>query len=903
MRPITLTMSGFGPYAGEVRLSLDQLGEKGLYLITGDTGAGKTTIFDAIVYALYGEPSGANREANMLRSKYAAIETPTFVTLIFEYHQKIYEITRNPEYERPAKRGNKLTVQKAMAQLTFPDGRIVDKSTALVTKEIEKIIGVNQDQFKQIAMIAQGEFLKSLLASTEERQKIFREIFDTKRYDLLQSKLLKKSLELKSQYERLKESIKQYVGDVETKEEVNTTTDWIALLTRMNQEDETQIHVHQSEKETIGKQIETLTTTIEQALRVQKWNQSLQEETTKQVEKQVALDKAQAVWEESQKEEGRRIELATQITTKQNQLVSYDDLEKKKVEQNQAEETIVEIIGKLDDLKKRVENAKKKWKLEKEELESLKNCRVQVTKQEQQLERLEQKTQQILQIEKRWKEYQTLSKKYATAQAKYITQWEQAKNASHLYETMQKAYLDEQAGILAQTLIDGSPCPVCGALEHPKKAVIGITAPTKEEIEVAKIQSEKEQDKARKASALAASLGGEVEQVKQQVDTMTLELGVTIEELPQFHKVIKEQLSQCSNVMEQMKQQVLRLEVLEKNVPRWEKRIVELDENAGKGRELLVKSETNAKAIKESVAILQGSLAYPSKKEAVESIQVLEIELKQSKTRLKQAEQNVSVHKKEVDQLEGTIRTLKEQLKDTKEVILEPLQDEKRICSSKLQQCETRLQELISRYRNHTRILERLQEKSTELAQVETQYGWMKALADTACGGITGKERIKLETYIQMTYFERVIARANVRFMLMSGGQYELMRKVEADSNRSKSGLDLDVIDHYNGSTRSVKTLSGGESFQASLSLALGLSDEVQTMAGGIKLDTMFVDEGFGSLDEESLNQAIKTLMGLAESNRLVGIISHVTELKERIDKQIVVKKERTGGSYAVMHY
>ena len=210
-----------------------------------------------------------------------------------------------------------------------------------------------------------------------------------------------------------------------------------------------------------------------------------------------------------------------------------------------------------------------------------------------------------------------------------------------------------------------------------------------------------------------------------------------------------------------------------------------------------------------------------------------------------------------------------------------------------------KLQKVRTRLSSNAAVKKKIEEKSGELTSLEERWAWVKALSNTANGNITGKEKVMLETYIQMTYFDRILVRANRRLLSMTGGQYELVRRQVADNNRSQSGLELDVIDHYNGTQRSVKTLSGGESFKASLSLALGLSDEVQSSAGGIRLDTMFVDEGFGSLDEESLQQAIRTLAELGEGNRLVGIISHVGELKEKIDRQIVVTKAKTGGSRA----
>ena len=210
---------------------------------------------------------------------------------------------------------------------------------------------------------------------------------------------------------------------------------------------------------------------------------------------------------------------------------------------------------------------------------------------------------------------------------------------------------------------------------------------------------------------------------------------------------------------------------------------------------------------------------------------------------------------------------------------------------------ESEFRDLHHRTETNREVLRQIEKQSAAIADVEKRWMMVGPLADTANGNLSGKEKIMLETYVQMAYFDRIIERANTRFMVMSGGQYELKRRREADNNRSQSGLSLDVVDHYNGTERSVKTLSGGESFKASLSLALGLSDEIQASAGGIQLDTMFVDEGFGSLDEESLQQAMRALNGLAEGNRLVGIISHVPELREKIDRQIIVRKDRSGGS------
>ncbi len=296
--------------------------------------------------------------------------------------------------------------------------------------------------------------------------------------------------------------------------------------------------------------------------------------------------------------------------------------------------------------------------------------------------------------------------------------------------------------------------------------------------------------------------------------------------------------------------------------------------------------------------VLQEKLAYPDKSEAEAAIRNLVKEQKALADDIAGAEEACHESEKTLAALEATIAEAQRQLAEHDDVDFESEEKRRKSLADEMQVISSRRQEIHARVAANQTTLEKIKERQAQLEEVETRWRWIKALADTAGGTLAGKEKIMLETYVQMAYFDRIIARANVRFLVMSGGQYELRRRREAENNRSQSGLELDVVDHYNGSQRSVKTLSGGESFKASLSLALGLSDEIQASAGGIRLDTMFVDEGFGSLDEESLQQAMESLAGLADGNRLVGIISHVPELKQRIEKQILVRKDRSGGSF-----
>ncbi len=315
-----------------------------------------------------------------------------------------------------------------------------------------------------------------------------------------------------------------------------------------------------------------------------------------------------------------------------------------------------------------------------------------------------------------------------------------------------------------------------------------------------------------------------------------------------------------------------------------------------------IEDEIKAKSIENEtlekrIAELKSKLYFETKADAEAQISSLSLEAEKIQTAYDEVFKNVSENKEKLAALKSAKAEILKRISSGVEIDLGEEKENEALLEKIQAELDLKSKEVHSRKTANASALDNICQRLDEIRTVEENLTWMKALSATANGNLGGKEKIMLETYIQMTYFDKIISRANTRFMIMSGGQYELKRRKEAENNRSQSGLELDVIDHYNGTQRSVKTLSGGESFKASLSLALGLSDEIQSSAGGIKLDTMFVDEGFGSLDDESLAQAIKALSSLADGNRLVGIISHVSELKDKIDKQIIVRKEKTGGS------
>lgn len=756
MRPLQLTMSAFGPYAGTISLDFRQLGEKGLYLITGDTGAGKTTIFDAITYALYGEASGNNRKPEMFRSKYAKEGVPTYVELIFSCRGKEYRIKRTPRYLRPKERGQGMTLQNESGELDLPDGGLVTKATEVTARVID-ILGVDRQQFTQIAMIAQGDFMKLLLASTEDRMKIFRQIFNTQRYETLQNEIGRDFRRLYTECEDLKKSIKQYLEGSYCSESHALFGVWQnALEGRMLLKDVILL-------------LERLTAEEERETQGQK--------------------KALEDWEEQLNE------LAAKINEAKRERRILGELEEKR-------QTRIESQKKLEEVNLRYKRTKER-----------------IAYRERLAEDMAALKEELLRAEERKKQKEELirfRKAYEQAAEAYREGSRQVQLFRQEYQRIEQAFFDHQAGILSETLVPGQPCPVCGSRQHPSPAGILEEAPTREQWQQAKKELERREQELLRCNQNAAGLRGKLEEKERSLKEI---LGEQLK-LPDTEKMYRQ--------LKGMQQE----------------------------REALRKEE-------ETVL--------------------------RDRTRLLQ----------ELAMLDGEIQTRENELKGRKECDLEELSARYTELGEQKNRLARAYDETARRLEKNRFSLEQIRKKAVLLEEKEESYGWMKALHDTANGRQADKSKIMLETYVQMAYFERILEQANLRFEQMTSGQYTLIRKKDTQNNRSQGGLDLEVIDHYNGSVRHVKTLSGGEAFKASLCLALGLADEIQACCGGVRLDTMFVDEGFGSLDEESLQQALKVLSSLSEGSRLVGIISHVEELKRKIPTQILVTKTRTGFSNA----
>lgn len=904
MKPLKLTMSAFGPYVGEVVIDFTLLGDRGVYLITGDTGAGKTTIFDGITFALYGEASGNSRESDMLRSKYAKPETPTFVELEFLYHGEIYCVRRNPEYLRPSKKGTGMTAEKADAALTYPGGRILTK-TKEVTKALVELIGLDRNQFTQIAMIAQGDFLKLLLAKTEERSKIFREIFDTKLYQVLQERLKAESGGLRAQYEDLTKSIRQYTEGIRFDgewKETGTVSETLQFLETVLEEEkkcvkeqETQLSKIEDQLSGIQKNLgeaearrrgEREITRLEEALEIQIAKLALQE---------------QAFLEEEKKKPELEV-ILKRILAEEENLPRYEEAERIRLQKERCEGTVQLLQKETERVRKEKEEGTVRIERQKEDLEAFQGLDAFCVRLEQEEDALEDKKNKVRNFKKLLLRYKEVEKQLEKAQMEYRNASCESQRMRETYEKMEQSFLDAQAGILAKGLEEGKACPVCGAVHHPDPARMTAVTCTEEELKKAKRESQRLHEKVSVFSEKAGAVKGELEGIKQQILERGEELFDQIpqsiyEALEEQIAILKKQDEVCKTKRKQANESLKRREQLEEQRKKEESSLKDWEEALAKKEQDYHQAQMEKAVLEERYKKAVSGLSYESYEEAVCSLKKKKRQKEILETAYEKAKEAYRKTKEAIQEGQAQIRTLQEQIGEEKKEDMEELVRLQNDYAKEKKEILQRKENLMADYRMNQNAAKAIREQYEKIQTVEEKWMLVKALSNTANGNVSGKEKIMLETYIQMTHFNRIITRANTRFMIMSGGQYELKRKEEAENLRSQSGLELDVIDHYNGSVRSVRTLSGGESFQASLALALGLSDEIQSAAGGIQLDAMFIDEGFGSLDEESLEQAMKALINLADGNRLVGIISHVAELKERIDKQIVVTKQKAEGS------
>ena len=935
MKPLLLTLSAFGPYAGETTLDFTLLGTQGLYLITGDTGAGKTTVFDAVSFALYGEASGSTREKSMLRSKYANAATPTFVKMEFLYREKCYTITRNPEYERPKVRGEGFTTQKADAELAYSDGRPPITGDTQVTNAIKELIGVDRSQFNQIAMIAQGDFLKLLLADTKERSKIFREIFDTGKYNELQEKIRTEASQCEKEYKEIQKSIAQHILDITCDEKdaayesleqekensreghILSCDEVLLLLDGIEKNDKEKEAKLQETSEDIEKKLAEVNRLLGKAEEVEKAKKTLAEVQTALSEKEPLLSELQKKNEAAKKRTADIEKLSGQITELANQLPEYEELTEQKNKYQELIAALQNNHSEQEDKNKELAELKDSIQLDKKMLEDLQDIKAAQLELEKEEENYRQKKEEFEKLEQTYDAHKELASSLKKKKQEHHNEQDKLKDMQLTYKDMEIAFFKEQAGMLAAALQEGEPCPVCGSVHHPKKAALSPDAPSREELDKYKERLESEEGKLKKLHTAYITAKEKFEHSLSDITALAEKLIGNCQESDfvemkenEFPQLIKEKIEAISKQLEdiQIKQKNFEKKAeqkkkLEKKLPEKEERCESLSTYIQELDKQITAQKTEMTSLKQQIDKLVKKLSFADADAAHSQIEKWQKEKREIEELIAQAQKEYDTCRQEIDKRKTEIDTLKKQMDSTEELHANELQSSKEKLLLQKEEIAKKKESLSHRQKTNHEKREYICSLSEKMQKAEERRKLVGNLSDTINGGLTGKDRVALETYVQMAYFDAIIARANIRFMAMSGGQYELERRLEASDQRMKSGLELDVIDHYNGTKRSVKSLSGGESFQASLSLALGLSDEIQSSSGGICLDTMFIDEGFGSLDEESLNQAIHVLQNLTDKRRLVGIISHVSELKDRIDKQIVVTKERAGGSRAVIIY
>ncbi len=918
MRPIKLTVSAFGPYANKEVLDLEKLGENGLYLITGTTGAGKTSIFDAIVYALYDSPSGEVRDDSMLRSKYADNTTETFVELEFICNEKLYKVRRNPEYERPKTRGDGTTKQVARAELYYPDGKIVDKSKKEVTKAITEIVGVDYEQFTKVAMIAQGEFRKILTEDTEDRKKIFRQIFKTHKYEKIQESIKAETNALYSKFKELEQNLLTYAEGIvcatdsplielvkNAKNNQLTTTEIIDLLLSLIEQDQKINDEIANKLKEIDASLEVVNVAISKA---EEYAKNVEEFNTKSAlipKKVEEHDQAKVILDNLISKNFEIEKIKKDVTLIEDQLSFYgtlDDiqnqvkgLEKELFKNEQNKKVLLESVN----LKTQELNFLKK------EQKSLENASLNKIKLETEKTDLQERKEKLNILKNNLLNLFSLKESLSCAQSEYMSLSDNAKKLIEEYNYLNKLFLDGQAGIMANALTDGEPCPVCGSISHPNKAKISTNSPTEENLKTAKKLAEEESKKTEEKSIQCAKLKGQIDELEKIVIIKLKELldGADVENAVQIIddkiKIIDEKINiLIEKIKIEIENQVKKVE-LDNKIPKEEISLKDLNDLVVQLDRVIATDNETLKQYLAQIETLKKKVTYNSKNEAEVALKSLKEKIENYKSSLANAEKSYYNRKDELIKLQGEISQIEKIVKVACKIDLEKELERKAVLTKEKQALFGEKEMVFSRINSNKVSLVNIQKTSKESKEIEEKYRYMNALSNTANGGIKSKEKISFETYVQMNYFEKVLRRANIRLQKMTGGQYDLIRRKDDLGKTSQVGLDIDVYDYHNGTFRPVNSLSGGEQFKASLALALGLADEIQSSAGGVCIDTMFIDEGFGSLDGESLNLAIATLQDLTEGKRLVGIISHVEELKNRIDKQIIVEKQKVGGSRA----
>lgn len=1034
MRPIKLVMSAFGPYANKEIIDFEVLKGKNIFLITGPTGAGKTTIFDAISYALFGEASGSTRENDSLRSDFAKKNTLTYVELDFELRGELYHIRRVPQQLKPKVKGEGFTTQSAEAELVLPNGKV--KTGAMnVTNEINSLMGINKEQFKQIVMLPQGEFKRLLLADSKEREGIFRKIFSTYTYEKIQSLLSDKAnalrKELEKSQDRVRTNVKNIKSDIPI--EVDEYIDFESLISKIDSiiKDETAVYNNlDNQSSSISKEILSLQ---ENRIKSKNNNDLLKEkETISNKINDMSLEKDNI---DKKEEILKKAINAKEIIYIQNNLFDRENSKKEKEEENKlskkllvkikeelsnAEETLkiqedkeeertkireeISVLKEKESKVRSIEDKKNqiillrkniesnKFNIEKENslIKELKKEREEILDKLKSINELEKDKIKLDNTEKEKNDlivrvrdtYRYINKYYEEKKKheEVAITFEGVENSYKIqkqdYEIKEEIYMKEQAGLLALNLEENTPCPVCGSLHHPNLAKRVENIPTEQELKHSKAMYEKNQNEYNRVlmevtklkqyvdTIISDSINPRLMELSKQVNCRDIFDENTLDEIKAIGIKLKNDLNKIKDEKESLQKEILNKEKIELRLSDIDKLLVSKEELVNKlsneytnifgelraEEEILNNIEKEVPEELRSLELLNRRINSLEKQLniLIRSLEVARDNRNKLNNKLCSEESKINELEKSISELVTDINNIKlsmnsklkelnfssyEEYEDSKKYIssiddytlainsyreeMKSLKDREKDLIDKTKNFEfIKLDELDSQINDKQAVLKEVNQKAKDSYSIinnnsiilkeiksikntildkEEEYKVIGELSNLA----NGKKApyITFERFVLASYFQEIIDSANIRLSKMTNERFILKRKENKGKGTSQQGLELEVYDNYTGKNRHVKTLSGGESFKASLSLALGLSDVIQSNAGGVTLDTMFVDEGFGTLDPESLENAINVLLELQRGGRLVGIISHVPELKERIEARLEISVSSEGSS------
>ncbi len=923
MKPLKLTMQAFGPYATRQEVDFAAIGH-GLFLITGPTGSGKTTIFDAIKYALYGVTSGQFRNAREMRCAQAKGTDLTYVELLFEHAGCEYRAYRAPVQVRPKKRGEGMVEVPAEASLEdLTNGVSLASKDTDVTNITTDLLGIDGSQFSRICMIAQNDFASVLNAKTKDREPLFRKIFGTEVYAHMQNELDRERAELQAQLKSTHDEAEVEIAHIKRPERDDLAlrydelkslpdayahiSDYVSLLKDHDACLSAELESVKKERDKLNSRVSSIDAALGKAkvledARLSKASAQQWLDANEQRIKQLTDD-----YEQLEAQTPLRDELRLNINALKSALPAYESLEEETrrltgllAKLSESERGLTNKLEERDKLAHQLEAAH-------QERESYKGLELELTRIEGDIQKLDAQRRSLDELNKQVNNCKEAEDKLKLDQDALRVAEERFSGADSRFREAQRLFNADRAGILAATLEDGSPCPVCGSLDHPHLAQRAQGAPSDAELDQLEREQEQQQQIRDDAAQAAAASHAVYSASEKRLEASASELlGVSLENIDSALASRLESLEHSHNDAlaqeKKCKQNLERAAQLEKGIAALQVTQQDLIKGIQASQENLNALKIDIAQVQASIDSRKNSLRHKDKASAQKELCKLESKLTTLDAAYNGAREQLNALKQEKTARLAALQAAQKTLDGSDVFDTAELEEEK----VQLVRQDAVLMDKVSGNHalrsNAQSCMSALQAIEKRTVQLEKSFSSLDVIARLASGKLSGNlGRVAFETYVQARYFDKVIHAANERLTVMSSGRYSLVRREISDDKRSTAGLELDVLDRYSGKQRPASTLSGGETFLASLALALGFSDVIMSEAGGVHIDAMFVDEGFGSLDEDACQLAVEVLGSLSSDNRMIGIISHVSELKDRIPRQIHVEKTSLGSSLSAL--